>query len=126
MTAPAAPTSMWSPLRQPVFRALWIASAVSTIGTWMHDVGAAWLMTTLAPNSPLLVALMQAAASLPFFLLALPAGAIADVVDRRKLLLWTQTWMLVVAALLGVLTLAKVIRKMGFKPIFLITVCELR
>lgn len=100
---------MWSPLRQPVFRALWIASAVSTIGTWMHDVGAAWLMTTLAPNSPLLVALMQAAASLPFFLLALPAGAIADVVDRRKLLLWTQTWMLVVAALLGVLTLAKVI-----------------
>lgn len=67
MTAPSASASMWSPLRQPVFRALWIASAVSTIGTWMHDVAAAWLMTTLAPNSPLLVALMQAAASLPFF-----------------------------------------------------------
>ncbi|WP_460203673.1 MFS transporter [Scytonema sp. NUACC21] len=107
MTSRAASITMWAPLRQPIFRALWIASAVSSIGTWMHDVGAAWLMTSLAPNSPLLVALMQAAASLPFFLLALPAGAIADVVDRRKMLLWTQGWMLAAAALLGVLTIAK-------------------
>jgi len=99
------PTSTWSPLRQPVFRALWLASAVSSIGTWMHDVGAAWLMTSLSP-SPFLVALMQAASSLPFFLLALPAGAIADVVDRRKMLLFTQAWMLAAAALLGVLTVA--------------------
>lgn len=66
-------------------------------------------MTSLAPNSPLLVALMQAAASLPFFLLALPAGAIADVVDRRKLLLLTQSWMLAAAALLGVLTLTQIV-----------------
>jgi MFS family permease/quinol monooxygenase YgiN len=108
MTAQTAPTSMWSPLKRPLFRALWIASAVSNIGTWMHDVGAAWLMTTLAPNSPLLVALMQAASSLPFFLLALPAGAIADVVDRRKMLLWTQGWMLIVATLLGILTLRNI------------------
>jgi len=50
-------------------------------------------MTTLA-SSPLLVALMQTAASLPFFMLAFPAGALADIVDRRRLLLWTQTWML--------------------------------
>jgi MFS family permease/quinol monooxygenase YgiN len=109
MTSPSAVAiSMWTPLRQPVFRALWVASAVSSIGTWMHDVGAAWLMTTLAPNSPLLVALMQVASSLPFFLLALPAGAIADVVDRRKLLLWTQGWMLAMATLLGVLTIANI------------------
>jgi MFS family permease len=109
MTSPSAVAiSMWTPLRQPVFRALWVASAVSSIGTWMHDVGAAWLMTTLAPNSPLLVALMQAASSLPFFLLALPAGAIADVVDRRKMLLWTQGWMLAMATLLGVLTIANI------------------
>jgi MFS family permease/quinol monooxygenase YgiN len=107
MTAPAASFSMWSPLRQPVFRALWIASAVSNIGTWMHDVGAAWLMTDLSP-SPVLIALMQAASSLPFFLLALPAGAIADVVDRRKMLLLTQGWMLLIATLLGVLTLANI------------------
>jgi MFS family permease len=71
----------------------------------MHDVGAAWLMTSLSP-SPLMVSLMQTAASLPFFLLALPGGAIADVVDRRKVLLATQGWMLLVAALLGGLTLA--------------------
>ncbi len=71
----------------------------------MHDVGAAWLMTSLSP-SPLLVALMQVVSSVPFFLLALPAGAIADVVDRRRLLLGLQSWMLVVAALLGCLTLA--------------------
>jgi MFS family permease/quinol monooxygenase YgiN len=69
----------------------------------MHDVGAAWLMTSLSP-SPFLIALMQAAASLPLFLLALPAGAIADVIDRRKMLLFTQSWMLVAAGLLGVLT----------------------
>ncbi|AKG24814.1 MFS transporter [Calothrix sp. 336/3] len=94
---------MWSPLRQPVFRALWVASAVSSIGTWMHDVGATWLMTSLSP-SPFLVALMQAASSLPFFLLALPAGAIADVVDRRKMLLFTQGFMLCIATLLGILT----------------------
>jgi MFS family permease len=109
MTSPSAVAlSMWTPLRQPVFRALWIASAVSSIGTWMHDVGAAWLMTSLAPNSPLLVALMQAASSLPFFLLAVPAGAIADVIDRRKMLLWTQGWMLAIATILGLLTVAKI------------------
>jgi MFS family permease/quinol monooxygenase YgiN len=107
MTAPAVSLSMWTPLRQPVFRALWTASAVSSVGTWMHDVGAAWLMTSLSP-SPFLIALMQAASSLPFFLLALPAGALADVVDRRKMLLWTQGWMLIVAALLGFLTLANI------------------
>ena len=99
------PISTWSPLRQPVFRALWIASAISSIGTWMHDVGAAWLMTSLSP-SPFLVALMQAASSLPFFLLALPAGAIADVIDRRRMLMLTQGWMLIAAALFGVLTVA--------------------
>ena len=94
-----------SPLRHPVFRALWIASAVSAIGTWMQDLGAVWLMTSLSP-SPLLVALIQTAGSLPFFMLALPAGAIADVVDRRRMLLFTQGWMLVAATLLGVFTLA--------------------
>jgi MFS family permease len=108
MTASTVPKSMWSPLRQKLFRALWTASAISSIGTWMHDVGAVWLMTTLAPNSPILVALMQAASSLPFFLLALPAGAIADVVDRRKMLLLTQGWMLLIATLLGVLTIANI------------------
>jgi MFS family permease len=96
---------MWSPLGRPVFRAVWIALVTSNIGTWMQSVGGAWLMTSLTP-SPLLVALMQTAASLPILLLGLPAGALADVVDRRKLLLVTESWMLLVALALGVLTLA--------------------
>jgi MFS family permease len=100
--------SPWSPLRSPVFRALWIASVVSNLGTWMQNVGAAWLMTTLTA-SPIMVALVQAATSLPVFLVALPAGALADVVDRRRLLLVTQTWMLLAAAALGVLTMLEVV-----------------
>src|SRR5437764_987938 len=95
----------WAPLGQPLFRALWAASFASNVGTWVHNVAAAWLMTSLAP-SPLLVALVQTATSLPFFLLALPAGALADVLDRRRLLLATQAWMLLAAAALGALTLA--------------------
>ncbi len=72
----------------------------------MHDTSAAWLMTGLAP-SPLMVSLMQTATSLPFFLLALPAGALADIVDRRRLLLATQVWMLVAATALGVSTVLR-------------------
>ena len=96
--------SPWSPLRQPVFRALWIASVVSNVGTWMQNVGAAWLMTLLTPSA-MVVALVQAATSLPIFLVALPAGALADVVDRRRLLLLTQGWMLLAAAALGIVTM---------------------
>jgi MFS family permease len=88
-----------------LFRALWIASAASSIGTWMQNVGAEWMMTSLAPT-PLMVALMQTAGFLPTFLLALPAGALADIVDRRRLLLFAQSWMLVASALLALLTLA--------------------
>jgi MFS family permease len=73
----------------------------------MHDVGGVWLMTSLMP-SPITVALMQTATSLPFFLLALPAGALADVVDRRRLLLAMQGWMMAAAAVLGTLTLTGV------------------
>lgn len=95
--------SAWALLRRPLFRALWIASLTSSIGTWMHELGAAWLMTSLT-LSPVMVALMQTAASLPIVLLALPAGAIADMVDRRRMLLFTQGWMLASATALGVLT----------------------
>ena len=76
-------TSAWSPLRYSLFRALWVASVVSNLGTWMEEVGEAWLMTDQTA-SPLLVSLLQTADSLPIFLLALPAGALADIVDRRR------------------------------------------
>ena len=98
-------SSPWSPLRQPVFRWLWIATVVSNIGTWMQSTATAWLMTSLAPSA-LMVSLVQTATSLPIFLLALPAGALADVLDRRRLILFTQTWMLCAAAALGFLALA--------------------
>jgi MFS family permease len=104
-TGPTPPPSAWSPLRQSLFRDLWIASVASNVGTWMQNVGATWLMASLTP-SPLLVALMQTATSLPIFLVGLPAGAMADIVDRRRLLLFAQAWMLAAAAILGVLTIA--------------------
>src|SRR3954453_23925708 len=102
---PEPGASMWSPLRRPIFRSVWTASVASNTGTWMQSVGAAWLMTSLTP-SPLLVALMQTATSLPVFLVGLPAGALADLVDRRRILLGTQAAMLVAAGVLGVLTIA--------------------
>src|SRR5436309_3008408 len=99
--------SAWAPLSHPVFRALWIASLISNVGTWMQNVGAAWAMTSLSP-SPLMVALVQSATSLPVLVVGLPAGAVADIVDRRRLLLVTQTWMLAATALLAVLAFADV------------------
>lgn len=104
--------SAWSPLRHRVFRMLWIAAFASNIGTWIQDVGAAWLMTSLAP-SPAMVALVRTASSLPMFLFALPAGALADVIDRRRLLLFTQSLMLLAAALLAGLTFAGWITPFG-------------
>jgi MFS family permease len=98
-------SSTWSPLRLPLFRALWLAAVASNVGTWMHNVGAEWLMTTLAPT-PFVVALMQTAETAPTFLLALPAGALADIVDRRRLLLFSQGWMLFAAVALAAATLA--------------------
>jgi MFS family permease len=103
--AAASAPSAWAPLRQPLFRALWVAAVASNVGTWMQDVGATWLMTSLT-TSPVLIALVPAATTLPIFLLALVAGALADVVDRRRLLLVTQGFMLVASAGLGVLTVA--------------------
>ena len=103
--APPRQRSVLGPLQEPLFRTLWIAAVISYTGTWMQNVGAAWLMTSLT-MSPLMVGLVQAAGSIAVFLVVLPAGAIADMVDRRKLLLFTQTWMVLAAAGLGVLTLA--------------------
>jgi len=102
--AVATASSPWAALRIEAFRALWLASLISNVGTWMQSAGAAWMMTSLS-TSPVLVALMQTASSLPFFLLALPGGALADIVDRRRVLLATQAWMAVSAGVLGVLAL---------------------
>jgi MFS family permease len=98
-------TSLWRPLRSPTFRNLLTANVVSDIGTFMQSVGAAWLMVSLNAG-PMYVALIQTASALPFFLLALPAGAVGDILDRRKIILGTETWMIAVASLVAGLTLA--------------------
>src|SRR5215216_5523318 len=78
------PSSAWGPLARPVFRALWLAALASNIGSLMQGVAAAWLMTSLT-SSPVPVALLTTMSNLPLFLIGLPAGAIADMVDRRWL-----------------------------------------
>ncbi|MBN8907383.1 MAG: MFS transporter, partial [Rhodospirillales bacterium] len=101
MRVPAALT----PLRHGTFRSLWLASVVAWLGTWLQNTGAGWLMTTLAPH-PLIVAMVQAATIMPVFLLAIPGGALADIVDRRLFLIGTQIWTILAATLLAALTIA--------------------
>jgi MFS family permease len=96
--------SVLSPLREPLFRSLWVAAVISYTGSWMQNVATGWLMTSLT-SSPMWVALVQVAVSLPVLLIALPAGALADIFDRRKFLLFTQASMVAAATVLGVMTL---------------------
>ncbi|WP_145477464.1 MFS transporter [Stenotrophomonas rhizophila] len=98
----AAPGA-WSPLKIRLFRAMWLAILGSNVGTWVNDVAAAWVMAERT-GSPLMVALVQSATTVPVVLLALVAGTLADIVDRRRYLLLTQGWMLLVAATLATLT----------------------
>lgn len=91
-----------APLRQPEFRELWIANLLSNLGTIMHGAAAAWLMTTLT-DSPLLIGLVQTAASLPAFLLGLAGGALTDLVNRRRMLVAAQLWMMAMAGLMAVM-----------------------
>jgi len=101
---PAQPAlSAWSPLRVTAFRWLWLAQLGSMVGTWMQTVGAQWLLVE-ASDAAALVALVQVAALLPVLLLALPGGALADIVDRRRLLIGVQTFQLFVGTALTVLT----------------------
>lgn len=100
--------SAWAPLRRALFRDRWLSSIISNVGSWMQDTAGTWLMTSLT-TSPLLISLMQTAATLPVLLLGLLAGATADIFDRRRLLIFWQIWMLVAALVLSGLTLAGVI-----------------
>lgn len=98
----------FSPLSHTIYKTLWFATIGSNIGNAMHEVGALWLMTTLS-QSPLMVALLQTSTALSMVLLSLFAGGLADVVDRRKLLLITQGYMFIVAITLGFLTIGELI-----------------
>jgi MFS family permease/quinol monooxygenase YgiN len=96
--------SAWAPLSQPVFRMLWVTWLVANTCMWMNDVAAAWLMTTLT-TSPALVAMVQTASMLPVFLLGLPSGALADILDRRIFFMVTQFWVAAVAVVTCLLVL---------------------
>jgi len=100
--------SPWAPLRSPIFRAFWFASLASNFGTWIHEIGAGWLMTSL-DSTPPMVAAVRTAMSLPIVLLAIPAGVLADRIDRRRLLLFTQCLMFSTTLALAALTMAGVI-----------------
>ena len=101
MSTPAA----LAPLKQPVFRGLWLAWLAANMTMWMNDVAAAWLMTSLS-TSPVMVALVQTASTLPVFLLGLPSGALADILDRRRYFAATQLWVSVNALVLAAMSLS--------------------
>jgi MFS family permease len=94
--------SPWSPFRHQAFTVLWIAAVVANIGTWMYNAGSGWLMTSLSPD-PLVVSLVQVATSLPMFLFAVPAGALADIVDKRRLLIAVEGATTVFSAIIAAL-----------------------
>ena len=96
-----------SPFRYSLYRTLWIAALFSYIGGAMYDVGASWLMTSLAPK-PLFVSLITTATALPIFLFALPSGTLSDIFDRRSILLITCAYMFTISTILGMLTLVGV------------------
>ena len=75
--------SPWSPFRYPIFAVIWTATVIANVGTWMYNAASGWLMTSLNPH-PLIVSLVQVATTLPIFLFAVPAGALADIVDKRR------------------------------------------
>jgi MFS family permease len=95
----------WTPLRDRTFRILWLVWVASNVSMWMNDVAAAWLMTSLT-TSPTLIALVQTASSLPVFLLGLPSGALADIIDRRRYFMVTQFWVAANAAVLYLVSIA--------------------
>lgn len=104
----AAPAPAWSALRYPAFRYLWIATVVSNVGGWMYSTASSWLMTSLN-SDPLIVSLVQAANSLPLFLLALPAGALADMIDKRRFILTLEILTTVFTALFALLVTLKMV-----------------
>src|SRR5947209_20595957 len=88
--AEEAATSPWSPFRHTTFSVLWTATVVSNVGSWMYSAASGWLMTSLNPD-PLIVSLVQVATTLPMFLVAIPAGALADILDIRKFLIVSES-----------------------------------
>ncbi|MEN0058520.1 MAG: MFS transporter, partial [Bdellovibrio sp.] len=94
--------SVWSPLKISVYRSFWICAFLSNLGTWIQDVAAGWVITHLN-TSPLVIALLSFTNSLPVLFLSIPAGYIADLGHRRRILLFAQGIMFLSASLLAYL-----------------------
>lgn len=106
--AAAASLSPWEPLKQPMYRMLWPVWLTANMCMWMNDVASAWMMTSMT-STPLWVALVQSASTLPVFLLGLPSGALADIVDRRRYFIVTQFWVAAVAVVLSIAVMSGVV-----------------
>lgn len=104
-STPNSARSAWAPFRHRVYKRLWIATVVSNIGAWMYSAAASWLMTSLDPH-PVMVALVQAVTSLPMFLFAIPAGALADIIEKRRFILTLEIGVAAVAALFALYSLS--------------------
>jgi MFS family permease len=100
---PAEMTSIWSLLRMPLFRAIWVGICLSNLGYWMQTITAAWLMKDWSGGDPIMVSLVQTAYFLPTVLLIVAAGTLADTFDRRRMLIIANAWMMGAAALLALL-----------------------
>src|SRR5665811_196133 len=100
--SPLVAGSPWSPFRQTTFTVLWTATVISNIGTWMYNAASGWLMTSLNTD-PLMVSLIQVATNLPMFLFAMPAGALADIIDKRRFLIAVEGATTVVSAIIAAL-----------------------
>ena len=101
----AAKTSTWLALRNPVFRRLWVAMVISGSCIGAHNTAVYWTLIKLG-SSTVLISLMATVSALPYTLFTLPAGAIADMVDRKKILLWVQLWHATIAFALAILWMA--------------------
>lgn len=121
---PVSPSTAWSPFRQTKFAVIWTTTVIDNIGSWMYGAAAAWLMTELTVD-PLMVSLVQVASSLPIFLFALPAGALTDIVDKRRLLIVVESAISVLSILFAALVwLDRITPATLLVFMFLIQVCS--
>src|SRR5271167_2200754 len=120
--SPSTTASAWAPFRHRAFAVIWIATVVSNIGGWMYSVASGWLMTNLDPN-PFIVSMVQVANSLPMFLFAIPAGALADIVNQRRFLIFGETSILISSTLFAALVWLHLITPVGLLLLsFIVTV----
>jgi len=112
VSPPAAATTAWAPFRHGMFAMVWTATVVSNIGSWMYNVASGWLMTSLDPN-PFTVSMVQVANSLPMFLFAIPAGALMDMVDQRRFLIFGEVTVMITSTAFAALVWLHLITPTG-------------